>query len=568
VQRQPALSWLALGACMFLACAPQSQTAPDNGNRAPAPTTPKRLTVALNTEPTIIVMTLIPGANVIARPVRLALHQRIAIYDDRSELRPQLAADLPSQANGTWIVRPDGTMRTVYRLRPGISWHDGTPFTVRDVVFGWKVTNDPELPVSQRGLAPLINRIDEIDDLTFALEWSTTSPVANAIVEEGIGPLPVHLLGEIWATDKDRFEHLPYWTREFIGLGPFQLNAWEPGSYMELRAYDGYYGGRARIDTLVFRFIPNAQTVAANLLAGEIDGEIPPTLGFDEALLVKNEWERAGLKPLAIFQPLRFRLLTAQFRDPRPREVQDVRFRRAMLHAIDRAALVDSLLAGQSQVADTYTPPDDAKWPWIEGAVAKYDYSPARATELLSQMAWHRVGDSMTTTSGENATVSLWASTGADYERIMAIVADDWRKLGFSVDQTQLSRGQQSDNHIRSSFPAFYVSEAIASTDMTLIRYETSNCPTEENRWNGGNWGCYLNGEMDRLTERLNVAIDPAEQQRIYAGITRIQSEELPGLPLYFDVDVTLFRPGVTGVKGDTRPRISATWNVAEWDVL
>src|SRR5439155_418441 len=361
---------------------------------ASAPTAPKRLTVALNTEPTIIVMTLIPGANVIARPVRLALHQRIAIYDDRSELRPQLAADLPSQANGTWIVRPDGTMRTVYRLRPGITWHDGTPFTVRDVVFGWKVTNDPELPVSQRGLAPLIDRIDEIDDLTFALEWSTTSPVANAIVEEGLGPLPVHLLGETWATDKDRFEHLSYWTREFIGLGPFQLNDWEPGSHMDLRAYDGYYGGRARIDALVFRFIPNAQTVAANLLAGEIDGEIPPTLGFDEALLVKNEWERAGLKPLAIFQPLRFRLLTAQFRDPRPREVQDVRFRRAMLHAIDRAALVDSLLAGQSQVADTYTPPDDAKWPWIERSVAKYEYSPARASELLGQVGWRRAGDS------------------------------------------------------------------------------------------------------------------------------------------------------------------------------
>jgi peptide/nickel transport system substrate-binding protein len=92
-------------------------------------------------------------------------------------------------------------------------------------------------------------------------------------------------------------------------------------------------------------------------------------------------------------------------------------------------------------------------------------------------------------------------------------------------------------------------------------------CPTEANRWSGTSLGCYTNAEMDSIIGRLEIEIDRNEQRRLWRDLVRIQSEELPVLPLYFSVVTTLFRDGVTGARGFTKPHTKATWNVAEWDI-
>jgi len=98
-------------------------------------------------------------------------------------------------------------------------------------------------------------------------------------------------------------------------------------------------------------------------------------------------------------------------------------------------------------------------------------------------------------------------------------------------------------------------------------RHHGPACSTEANRWVGNNRGCYQNAERDRVANALNVAIDPGDQRRLFRDLARIESEDVPALPLYFNVQITLFRDGVTGVKRNTAPKTTATWNVAEWDV-
>src|SRR5581483_1452131 len=105
--------------------------------------------------------------------LKLAVHQRLATYDDRGELLPALAADLPSEEKGTWVVRPDGTMQVTYKLRPGITWHDGTPLTSQDFAFSWVVTSDPDIPMSTR-LSTQIRRVDTPDQQTIVYEWAST----------------------------------------------------------------------------------------------------------------------------------------------------------------------------------------------------------------------------------------------------------------------------------------------------------------------------------------------------------------------------------------------------------
>lgn len=555
-------------ALLVAACAPATPGTADGERQGPGSSAPKTLTIALEGEPENLIISLGGGAGSIAGNLRLAVHQHLATYDDRGALHPMLATALPSQADGTWVVRPDGSMQTTYRLRPNITWHDGTPLTARDFVFGWTVNRDPELPISSPLVARQVGRIDTPDDHTLVLEWTRTYPFANAITNDELGPLPVHLIESVYLADKDRFQQLPYWKREFVGVGPYQVVEWEPGSHLTLRAYDGFYAGRARIDTLIFRFIPNAPTAVANVLAGSVDGAIPRAIDFSQSMFVKSEWERAGRKPVVIVQPTHWRMMGVQFRVPQVRDILDVRVRRGLLHGIDRQGLVETLLDGQAPISHTFIPPDDVKWDWVQDAVARYDHDPRRAQEVLAAAGWRRGVDGLyLNAAGERITIPIWTTSGEQNEQELAIISDNWKAIGVNVEQVVLPSAQTRNNELRASFPSFDTTAIPVTFENTTQRVYGPTCPSEGSRWAGGNRGCYVNPEMDRLIDTLTTTIDPADQRRIYRDVVKLQTEDLPVLPLYFNVQVTVFREGVLGVKGDTKPRTSVTWNVAEWDI-
>lgn len=540
-----------------------TETSPVEGRRAP-----KSLTIALEGEPENLVTRIGGGAGSIAGNIRLAVHQYLVTYDERGGLHPMLALELPSTANGTWTVRPDGTMQTIYRLRPGVTWHDGTPLQAQDVVLGWMVGRDPELPISSPLFARQIGRIETPDDATLVMEWGTTNPFANALANDELGPLPTHILGSVYPADKERFQQLAYWKREFVGVGPYRLVEWEPGSHMVLAAYEGFYRGRAKIDTIIFRFITSAPTVVAGLLAGTLDGAIPRALDFSQSMFVKREWERAGHRPVVIVQPTHWRIMGVQFRVPQPRSILDPRVRQALLVAIDREAMVDVLLEGQAPISHTFIPSDDPRWEWVRDVVVQYPYDVRRSHGLLESAGWRRSSDgAYLGVSGERVALPVWTTAGEQNEQEIAIIGDNWKALGVSVEQTVLSVAQVRNNELRASFPAFDTTAIPVTFENTLQRVYGPTCPSEASRWAGGNRGCYQNPDMDRIIEALTVAIEPELQRQLYRELVRAQTEELPVLPLYFNVQITVFREGVTGVKGDTRPRTSVSWNIDEWDV-
>src|SRR5581483_5563977 len=160
--------------------------------------------------------------------------------------------------------------------------------------FAWSVTSDPAVPTNQRSVSHQIARIETPDDATVAIEWKGPYPFAGAIVEEDLGPLPEHLLGELYAADPAHLADARYWTRDFVGVGPYRLAAWDPGSSLELVPYDGFYGGRARIDSVVVRFMSDHTAVVAAMLAGAIDGELPKAIEFEDAMFLQTQWALQG----------------------------------------------------------------------------------------------------------------------------------------------------------------------------------------------------------------------------------------------------------------------------------
>lgn len=563
---------------ILLASACATPAPPDSGSSSqpqapgdPPPRTPKSLSIALEGEPEYLVFAALGGGGgtgQIAGNLRLAVHQQLATYDDLGNLLPQMALDLPTQAKGTWVVRPDGTMTTTYKIHPNIKWHDGTPLTAKDFVFGWTVAIDPELAVLGRGLANEVSGIDTPDDQTLVINWSKSYPFANALVDDQLGPLPTHLLMDVYRTEKERFAVLPYWKTEFIGVGPYRLTQWEAGSHLVLRAFDGFYKERAKIDTITFRFITGAPTVVANLLAGSIDGQIPRAVDFAQSMFIKEEWAKAGRTAVFVVQPTHYRHAAVQFNDPKPRDILDVRVRRGLMHALDRQTMVDALLAGQSPVADTFIHPADVKYGWAQDSIMKYPFDTRRSEQLFTEAGWRKGTDGMWIgATGERVSIPVWTTAGEQNEAEVAIMADNWKNVGIAAEQFIVPAAQARDNRFRASFPAVTTSAVPARFENLLNVHYGALCPTEENRFSGSNNSCYRNPAMDLVSDRLRATVDPAETQRLYREWVKLHTEDLGTFPLYFNVQVTLFRDGVTGVKGDTNPRTSITWNVAEWDV-
>ena len=173
--------------------------------------------------------------------------------------------------------------------------------TAHDIVFGWTVARDTDLPVATRDVASLISAIDTPDDATLVMHWSRPYPLAHVLGEIEMAPMPAHLLEATYQSDKERFQHLPYWSTEFIGVGPYRLERWELGSRFIFTTFDGYYGTRPKIDTLIFPFIGDEGATIAQLFAGTIDGEIRG-LQPKSVLETKAQWEQTGKKPYLSLQ--------------------------------------------------------------------------------------------------------------------------------------------------------------------------------------------------------------------------------------------------------------------------
>ncbi|HEY3116438.1 MAG TPA: hypothetical protein VGK54_06830, partial [Chloroflexota bacterium] len=223
---------------------------------------------------------------------------------------------------------------------------------------------------------------------------------------------------------------------------------------------------------------------------------------------------------------------------------------------------------GVAPVADTFIPPDDVKWDWVKDTIARYELDPRKAEQIFNDVGWRRGSNGMLMgTDGKPIVLGLWTTPGAQYAEEAAILGDSWKKAGLTIEQAVLTPTQNADKKYVASFPSLNPSQIPIGQDTLLGRIYGANCASEENRWNGNNRSCYQNPAVDRVDERLQKSIDPSEQRQLYGELARLLNTDLGLLPLYFSVQAMVFREGVTGVKGDTRPSTSETWNIAEWDL-
>lgn len=543
---------------------PPRPAAPEQGGGL---TTPKSITIALNEDPPGLweVATQVGGAG--GRQLLPVVGQFLVVIGSDGTPHPRLLAELPTVEGGTWRLLPDGTMETVWKLRPNVFWHDGTPFTPEDVIFSWQVNRDPDVPNANREVASLISELHVERDGQVTARWSAVYPFADRLSDRELIPVPRHLLDPTYREAKTAFLLQPYWSTEYIGLGPYRIAGWDRGSSMELAAFDRYFLGRPRIDTIRVQFIPDANTMMASLHAGAVHTALPPGGPIPEpGLLLKQAWEASGYGTVLVY-PLRWTFLEAQKRnDPQPADLADPRVRRALQHALDRAALVQAVFGEYGTVADCWVQPDEPRFAVVRDALTRYAYDPARALGLLAEAGWQRGPDGSLEKGGRRFLVSIRGD-----EHVSAIVADSWRTVGVSGRLESLPAHLARDRAARASFTGFDINTGPTSIMNVGPKFASPDIPTPENHWTGLNRGGYANPDWDRLVQTIGVTLEEGRRLEMERQMVRIFSTELPALPIYFGLELVPVGGGLSGVQPiRATPHIGTilhTWNVHEWDV-
>jgi peptide/nickel transport system substrate-binding protein len=558
------LAWVIVGctpAGPMQSSAPQAE--PPRGSDAP-----RSLVVAFRFEPTDLSAKIAKtGSN--GNGVAL-FNAALAVVDNASTPRPHLAEALPALNTDSWRLSPDGRMETTYRLRPGLTWHDGAPLTADDFAFAYRVYLAPTLAVFLPNPQDQIDDITAVDPRTLLIRWRSTYPEAGALDQGKLDPLPRHLLGEGFAaleqdpSTRDAFLNLPFWNVEYVGVGPFRLTRWDPGTEIEMAAFDGHSLGRPKIDRLILRLIPDENTVLTNVLSGTVQFTQYFTLRFEHGQVLRREWVPEG-KGVVLLDPSSTPLSVVQFRPEflKAPGLLDVRVRRALAHSIDRQTLQDGLFEGEGVIANTYVLPHDPFFPDVDRTIVKYPYDPSRTEQLMTEAGFTRDRDGLfANLAGERFAPEFQAQSGSQFERHQAVMENTWRRAGIEVKPTILAANVSRDNFIRASFPGLGHS---GSGEMGRV-FISAQIGSEANRWNGSNRGGWFNAEYDRLWDAYNSTLDRSERGRHLAAKARVVSEELPAYVLYYNFNLLVH---AAALRGPTiaAPESTNFWNVHEWEL-
>lgn len=412
----------------------------------------------------------------------------------------------------SWKVS-DGGKTITFKLRPGVTWQDGQPFTSADVKFTVESLLDPKTASPHKSMFDLVEKIETPDPLTVVARYKKA--FAPALESWGMGIVPKHLL-EGKDVNTDPFNRKP------VGTGAYQVVEWKDKQYIELAANPNYWEGRVHIAKLRIRFIPEPATQLLELKTGGIDGmtlqpdQFAHQIGGEAFDKVAKKYRFDGL---AQYTYLGFNLAREPFGDKRVRQ--------ALSHAIDRDELISGVMEG---LAKPCSGPYSPLMPAYNQAVKPYAYDLTQSAKLLDEAGWLLEKDGLRHKGGKVFKFSLITNKGnAPREKTVLILQQQFKKLGVQADVQIIEW---------SSFLSNYVDKK--NFDAVVMGWQLTLDPDQYSIWHSSqtkdgefNFIGYKNPAVDKLLEQGREEFDPAKRLAIYRKFHAIVAEDQPMAFLY-----------------------------------
>lgn len=459
--------------------------------------------------------------------INLLLFAGLTAHDGDNKVVPGLAE--------SWKFDKD-TNTYSFTLREGLTFHDGDDLTAEDVKFTIDAIMDPDNGSENASNFEDIKEIKVIDDTH--IDIVLTAPNTAMPDYLTIGILPKHILEGQDMTTSD-FNQNP------VGAGPYKLVSWDMGQSIVMEKFEGYYQGEPKIGKVVFKIVEDTDARAMQLESGELNfAQITPKA---EATFADKEGFKVYSMATSDYRGILYNFNNEFFKKHRELPA-------ALSYAIDREAIIDSVLLGHGQVA--YSPLQAG--PYNNENIEKYTYNPAKAQSLLEAEGWAKNADGIYEKDGETLSFTINCGQGDQVRIDMAnICAQNLNDIGADV---------------KVEVPA---EVDWAGQDTYLIGWGSPFDPDDHTYKvfgtdKGANYSCYSNSEVDRLLTEARQTDDDAERKVLYAQF----QEELAADPAYtFIAYIDAIYAGTANIEGITEDTVlghhgvGIFHNIHEWTI-
>jgi len=498
-------------------------------------------------------------------------YEPLAGWDNDGNLVPFLAAEIPSKENDG--LAEDG-LSVVWKLKRGVKWHDGMPFTADDVVFNWEYARTPETAAVSIASYKDI-KVEKIDDFTVRVSFAKPTPFwADAFVGQYGMIIPKHLFADyIGGKSRDAPTNL-----KPVGTGPYVFVDFKPGDVVLAKLNPDYHvPNRPYFDTLEVKGGGDAVSAArAVLQTGEYD------YGYN--MLVEDEillkLESAGKGKVSIIETGAVEFMMLNVTDPAA-EVDgeraslktkhplfsDPAVRQAINLLIDRAS-IEKFIYGRtgSATANFLNSPER-----VRSKNTKLEFNIEKANQILEAAGWKKGADGVRAKDSKSLKFVFQTSINAPRQKTQAIVKQACQKAGIDIELKSVVASVffSSDTANPDTYSHFYCDAQMYNTTMQqpdpqffMNQYLSWQAATKENKWQGRNVSRWQSKEYDEIYKQAEQELDAVKRAAMY-----IKLNDLVVGDNY--IQPVVRRPKVTAVSGNLKAHFSGwdndLWQIASW---
>ncbi|MFC6084089.1 ABC transporter substrate-binding protein [Sphaerisporangium aureirubrum] len=464
-------------------------------------------------------------------------------YDTLTGYSAKDFSPVPALAE-SWTEAPDRKSWT-YKIRSGVKWTDGKPLTAADAAYTFNRIIDGEYEQTNFGSYVVnITKAEAPDDTTLILHVKNPTPIMARLA---VPILPEHIWKDIDQKEVKSFSNEPEPGAVIVGSGPFQLAERKKGQFLRMVANKSYWRGAPKIDEVVFRVFTNADAEAQALTRGEID------YAYDLQANVYNSLKnKPGITTRAAeytgFNEVAFNT-GAALADGTPigdgsEALKDKRVRLAISRAIDRTTLVNRVLDGNGEPADTIIPPIYSLLKYTPQAPQGFD--PAEAGRLLDEAGYTKGADGMREKGGKKLSLRLFTRQESNESQTSGEFVKGWLKdVGVDVKLKVVSEDALTEIIGRGEFDMFewgWVVEPDPDYQLSVMTCGKRSYKDGDAIYADLSDSFYCNPEYDKLYQAQSVETDAAARAGIVKRMQQMVYDDAPYAVTYYYRDNVAYR--------------------------
>jgi peptide/nickel transport system substrate-binding protein len=455
-----------------------------------------------------------------ARNAARPIFDSLLWVNEEGEIEPALAE--------SWEISDDG-LEYIFHLREGVTFHNGEPFNADSVVFSWNRYTNPDLAWNERWR--MADKVEKVDDLTVKITTTEPKPLLlRTIASHHWSIVPPGYFEEVGEVE---FGNSP------VGTGPFMFVEQVTGDHITYKANPNYWKeGYPKIETLIFRPIPESATRVAAIQTGEVD--IVGRLSAEEAQsLLGAPGVQVIRYPVTRVYYIAFNNMTSGVGQP----TEDPLVRQAMNYAVDVQAIIDALFDGYFKVSTGFVATGEMGY----GAVEPFGYDPDKARELLAEAGYP---------NGFSMGFACPAGAYPHFEEVCEAVQAYLAEVGIETDLEIMESGHYWDLEAAKELPPLF------GDSWSETAGEAYNRMTGALLGPDASYSSWEDETIISLLNEIGTTVDDEERKALYEEIQRYMVENPPFIYLYEPVAFEAIRDNVQNYKprGAEEYDLWATW--------